>query len=702
MKKQIFQIILFSLIPVYGLNAQEKQHDQFNNRFQNVEELAISSENCILENRHLWVSSEIQTVNPDFSGIGGITSIYSPPFNLSPFQMELRFFDKKIVPIKYTWKPGEIILDAESDGIRIKCLLVPAFSSNRIIEVFELSNLKSEKIIVPVMISANPGLSYFDNLWPWSPQKADKMAILKKTEKKGGLCFESADGIIEIGSQNQELTRSENELTGQIQLKPGGKKYFTLVVSYTGKKEINKSTDLKVDGDELINQSRERWNERLEYAYSHLGRIKSSNPEFDLFYKRGILSLLTCEWNKQEMIFSPYFSESGIDGGAVCSYLWGIAYVSRIMPLYNPGAWKEQIKQSIKTDAKNHYAFTPFTGESIGPWYSYNQYSAIRIIYDYVIVTGDYGFLTETIDNKRIIDYCIEQASYKDDLKQNAKLINYGTNENLLELRKTGTYQFVVPSPNAERCWSYRAVDDLCKLADSRNLNLSQRADDIADLINKELWSEEKKWFLTIDTLGNRHFSPSIQIFDMLRCGVFSKEQEIKIISHLNETEFLSRYGVHSLSKKDPGYDINDADWGGPGVYAGDAPELIEDLYYSGYPEKAEDVLKSILWWGKHFPYYPQAIIADKIDYRHNGRANVLAGLASTQSVLFGVLGLKFLPTGEISINIPDNDLFDTLNIDGLLIKDRNTSIKIIDDDIFVAPEGKNVIKGRIGQMFYF
>ena len=524
------------------------------------------------------------------------------------------------------------------------------------------------------------------------------MATIKENYSGNVLCFETADGKIRIDSDNSGLINVANELTGEIQLEPNCKKQFAITVSYAGEKDSDKWNNLNTHADELISQSRKRWNERIEYAYGHLGRIKTSNPEFDLFYKRGILSLLTCEWNKAEMLLQPYFSESGIDGGAVCSYLWGFAYISKIMPLYKPEAWKEQIKQAIKADAENHYAFTPITGESIGPWYSYNQYSAIRAIYDYVLISGDHAFLSEKVNNQRVIDYCIKQALYKDIINRDVKLINYGTNENLLELKKTGTYQFFVPSPNAERCWSYRAVDELCNLAKFSSLNLSSRADNLAKLITQELWSNEKDWFLTIDTLGCRHFSPSIQIFDMLRCGILSKGQEEKILNHLNETEFISKYGVHSLSKEDSGYDLNDADWGGPGVYTGDAPELIEDLYLAGYPDKAEDLLKRILWWGKHLPYYPQAIIADKIDYRRNGRANIIAGITATQSILFGTLGLKFSSRGNISIKPMKTNLFNTFQLDGLLINGRSTSISIYGDEFFVTVNGEKVKNGKIGQ----
>lgn len=671
--KSLLLSVFFILAVLTGCK-ERSLNETFHNPFENTEELAMSSGDCILEGRHLWVSNEIQTVNPDFTGIGGISKLYSPPFNLSPFQMETTFFGKKVEPQNYTWKPGEIIQEADIEGVRIKCLLVPVYPQTKVIQVIGLSNPAGNAVVVPVTITASPFFSA-DSIWSWSPKNANKPAATRENREVNTLCFETADGEITIGTDYPEIKKAAHQLTGEIRLAPQSEKYFAITVSWKGKNDPQGSGSRSVE--ELIRQSRKRWNERIEEAYNRLGRIRSSNRELDLFYKRGILTLLTCEWNKEEMLLRPYFAESGIDGGAVCSYMWGLAYVSKMMPLYNPQAWKEQIRQAIRTDAEHHYAFIPTTGKSIGPWYSYNQYAMIRTIFDYVGITGDQAFLSEVVNSEKVIDYCIRQALYQDEISSGVRLINYGTNENLLELKKTGTYQFYVPSPNAERCWSYRAVDELCRLAGVKSPDLSVRADSLAGLITRELWSEEKNWFFTKDTTGVRHFCPSIQVFDMLRCGVLTKAQERKILTHLNEREFLSEYGVHSLSKEEPGYDLNDADWGGPGVYAGDAPELVEDLYRSGYPEKAEDILKRILWWGKRLPYYPQAIIADQIDYRRNGRANVIAGLTATQSVLFGTLGLRFSSDGTVSIQPEKTSLFDTLQLDGLLIHGKSTGICI-------------------------
>lgn len=72
---------------------QNLSYKIFDNPYPDIDEFAMTSDDCILEGRHLWISNEIQTVNPDLTGIGGISKIYSPPLNLSPFQMEVKFFE---------------------------------------------------------------------------------------------------------------------------------------------------------------------------------------------------------------------------------------------------------------------------------------------------------------------------------------------------------------------------------------------------------------------------------------------------------------------------------------------------------------------------------------------------------------------------------------------------------------------------------
>lgn len=343
-------------------------------------------------------------------------------------------------------------------------------------------------------------------------------------------------------------------------------------------------------------------------------------------------------------------SESGIDGGAVCNYPWGIAYVCKILALSHPALLKKHLIQAFKTDLVHHYAYTPLDGKPVGPWYAYNQYSLIACAYYYVTLTGDVDFLYEIIDGKSVFDHLLDNACHGDDFSQPAKLIDYGTNENLLELKLTHSYEHYVPSPNAERCWNYRAVARLGQLIGAQAEPLLHRADELQSHLVRSLWNEDLGWLSCLDQGGNSNTSWSIQVFDVLRTGILDDHHISRLISHLNDKEFLSELGVHSLSKLDPGYDASDVDWGGPGVYAGDGPELVEDLYLSGCYAQADTLLGRLLWWGDRFPYYPQAILASEIGYRHDGRANVIAGLKAAECCIFGLLGLRVDIDGTISV----------------------------------------------------
>ena len=90
-------------------------------------------------------------------------------------------------------------------------------------------------------------------------------------------------------------------------------------------------------------------------------------------------------------------------------------------------------------------------------------------------------------------------------------------------------------------------------------------------------------------------------------------KKELGLLSHLNEREFLSDYGLHSISKLDPAYDQVDIDHGGGGSYVAFPALIAESLYKGGYSDPAEDILKgryggdsdyrigAIRWWQIRF-----------------------------------------------------------------------------------------------------
>ena len=96
--------------------------------------------------------------------------------------------------------------------------------------------------------------------------------------------------------------------------------------------------------------------------------------------------------------------------------------------------------------------------ETVGPWYSANDYSIFQLVNTYVNITGEQQFFDEAVaENKRVIDYLEEMSLYWRTLtKPPSSLADYGDASNLLET--VPTYIHCVPSMNAANVWMMRSM----------------------------------------------------------------------------------------------------------------------------------------------------------------------------------------------------------------------------------------------------
>ena len=129
------------------------------------------------------------------------------------------------------------------------------------------------------------------------------------------------------------------------------------------------------------------------------------------------------------------------------------------------------------------------------------------------------------------------------------------------------------------------------------------------------------------------------------------KEREA-LIAHLNDREFLSRYGVHSMSKLDPQYDQDDIDNGGGGVCSHFATEICSQLYELGYDRLACDILKRLFWWGERMPYMGDSCAANMIANREDTplQGNIHA-ISGAQTLFYYVFGITPGFDGSITVS---------------------------------------------------
>ena len=175
-----------------------------------------------------------------------------------------------------------------------------------------------------------------------------------------------------------------------------------------------------------------------------------------------------------------------------------------------------------------------------------------------------------------------------DDLSKAAVLVDYGENVSHLELRHHYKYNHVLPDVNGGRYASYVRASKLAALAGKERQDIVARAAPLKELLKKTLWNPQHKWLGFQREDGSLELRYSNIIFTLIGTGALDKEQERELVGHLNEKEFLSDYGLHSISKLDPAYDQVDIDHGGGGSYVA-FPGMIATWPESSFVRDASD-----------------------------------------------------------------------------------------------------------------
>jgi len=327
-----------------------------------------------------------------------------------------------------------------------------------------------------------------------------------------------------------------------------------------------------------------------------------------------------------------------------------------------------------------------------------NQEKIIGLTYYYILLTGDTGFLADTVDGKSIRDHVVNHAMYGDEVGKPPVLIDYGPSNSHLELRRGYPYNHVMPDLNARRYANYLRAATLCDLAGKSAPFLRERAELLKPLLKQRLWDAQTRWFRFEDSQGKTDLRYTVQMFKIIGSGVLDEECEEGLLGHLNENEFLSAFGLHSLSKRDPAYDQLDIDNGGGGICTSFPAQIIERLYQAGRPKLASDILGRLLWWGNTMPYWGDSIAANCKDYRRDTPLQcTFDAVAGAQCVIFGVFGVSVRPDGAIVINPHTLPFASRITLKGLKLRGRSVDVRV-DGGHYEVRAGDRSIRSPIGK----
>jgi hypothetical protein len=671
---------------------------------------ALRGEANIMDEEHFGIVNGRATVGIPYKEVAGINGLWAPPFVSSDFHFTVKVLGRTVPTQRYLWRPFEVEREGSVDGLRVRTTtaLVPGYRGGRMTITVENTSPQVRKVTLQFVVSGT-----LDRTTTWEFARA---ASRSATQSKAvGPCLllehgNQAIAVRPVGGTEFDPTRFARP--SEMSLSPRGTRAGCVVFAVGDNAQAAEACAVIAQHPEtraaVLTQvptaektacrPDETYRRRVAELFEKLPRLRSSNPALVRFYNRSLVHFLMNRWDVPEFLLRPYYGTGSVKGGCVCNYLWNFGEVWEILPLYDPAADREHIKQFLKTDMTKHFAFMPITGEAFGPWYPVNQEKIIGLVYYYVKLTGDAAFLRERVSGKSVLEHVIANAMYGDDPAKPVALIDYGPSNSHLELRRGYPYNHVMPDLNGRRYANYLLASRLAEAAGKPAPYLRQRAESLRAVLKQRLWDPRTRWFDFLDAQGRKDTRYTVQIFKLISSGVLDAEEEAGLLGHLNEREFLSQFGLHSMAKTDPAYDQVDIDNGGGGACTCFPPQIAERLYKAGRHDMAADILRRILWWGECLPYWGDSLVANFKDYRKDTPLQcTLDGVTVAQCIVFGMLGVSAEFDGRITVDPHPPAWAPRIELTGLKIRGLSIDVAVGDGQYEVRTPGRR-IRAAVGQ----
>lgn len=471
---------------------------------------------------------------------------------------------------------------------------------------------------------------------------------------------------------------TENNDDGwDICLQPGEERTITFSVQFGFLEQVIDIYDKTVK--DRFSSAQNAVCKRLETATANLPEIETDNELFDSFYKRSLLTVLESTWHRDDYIIDPFYS----CGTWMYTLAWDTSFSSKILALTQPEGLRKAIKLYLESDVMRRTYLHCLGGAAEKP-YVQTIFAAVKIVEDYILITQDRDFLNKKLKNGVVLDLIKE--AYKnlfDRFESEDGLLDFGTaSGEIIEIRTDG-YRNKVSGVNGIAAMYLLVVANWCKeRGDSDADELFKKAEKISYKMNEKMWSDREKWFNCIYTDETPQTIFSYHLFDFFASPLLSEKQRTAMASHICDGEFLGKYGMYSISKKDTlHYDYEDADWGGGGQYIGMPGRIAESMFLTGYGDTAWEILSRIINWSSAYPYFPQEIYTERLDNPDYEMPLEISAGAGIEAILFGVFGIRPQNSGELHISPCYNKILGTAKLTGFKFNNVNY-------DITLLPEG--------------
>lgn len=665
---------------------------------------AFDSKNNILEEKDIGICADISSMLTPECSVAAMKCFQGCPYTNTAFDFDIRIDGEQIRANSWKWLPNAILRLGASNNFTVETVTAVVPASRSVVQKITITNLCDWEQTIPLDILYR-GKTRLQEEWSFLIPKpgVDERENYSMSDD-GRVLSSTSDGAsyrLTVSLEGMRLFRRAYLWETDVTI--GALASFSFYISAHMGSEEQTAREAEYTKDRYesqIERSFDYLQTEVDRIYNALPRLSSDSKALDNLYYRSLVTYILCRWENPDLCALPYFSTGSVNGGCMCSYLWDYCGGLMMHPIYDSEGNKKQLRAYLRNDLTKSYALNPVTSGAVGPWYQINQEKIICMVYHHIRATGEINFLFEQVGDRTVLEWMKYHAYVCDDVSRDVELYDYGEGgNNHLEIHgwDNGPYNGIMPDLNARRYMNYMRVYELTKLAGVPDERLPKRAEALKEKL-KALWNEDEKWYDFIDMDGNRDIRYTVQMFKFLNSGVIDAHERDGLVSHLNDREFLSKFGLHSMSKLDTQYDQDDIDNGGGGGCTHFTMQVCAQLYEMGYDKIASDILPRVYWWGERMPYMGDSCAANLILNREQTPLQGdISSVSCAQMIFFSIFGISPSFDGSICICPVKHRPAENMKVDNVRLCGKNFSVDIR-GDVFSVNIGTGVLSARIGE----
>ena len=436
-----------------------------------------------------------------------VSAVQFPPISQGLTQTAVLYVDGRLfasygVPVTHEWRPDRVVRRAVLGELTIETTTVCVPGEMAVAIDISVSHSGASARSVQIGLSSAARVTRSQTAWLDAESPSEKNAA---TIAEGTLEFSSTDAA---AWSIQGLTGGTAALSGVADLPEGfdtgiggngrgGDLSVVLTVPAGGSartgyvQALGATADaaratfsnVAADVPAAVASAEEFWNRQLSAAFTpgngefsgSLPVLETTSEPLQRIYWWAALGVIWFRRDYEGNVLGRSYDTLMPNYWGTTTFIWDYSLSSLSHALLDPAEMRNQLKHWISLDIHSHFGTSSLTGGPVGRWYSVNDYAMIRLVHDYVRVTGDLDFLSERIGSVTVAESVQEWANAWKALRRDTTLADYGEIDNLLECVSSYTHE--VASLNAANVWSMRTAADLADLQGSADAAAVLRAD---------------------------------------------------------------------------------------------------------------------------------------------------------------------------------------------------------------------------------